>query len=228
MTPRFLTFDCYGTLVDWESGILEKVRAIFARHEIHAPGTEILRRYAELEARAESGDEWRPYREVLGEVMRDLCDAWDIPEEEAEVGALADSLPSWPLFDDAREALGRLGSAFGLAIVSNVDDDLFEGTRRALDVELVEVVTAEQARAYKPSLRPFELLLERLDCGPEEILHVAQSLYHDHEPAHRLGLPSIRVNRPSRLPGRGVAPATELRPAREVPDLISVAELLGA
>lgn len=228
MTPRYLTFDCYGTLVDWERGILETVRPIAARHGVRAPDPEILRRYAELEARAEAGADWRPYREVLGEVMRGLCDAWDIPAEEAEVGALADSLPAWPLFEDTREALGRLGSAFGLAIVSNVDDDLFEGTRRALGVELDAVVTAEQARAYKPSLRPFELLFERLGCGPEEILHVAQSLYHDHEPAHRLGLPSIRVNRPSRLPGRGVAPATDVRPAREVPDLVSVAELLGA
>jgi len=228
MTPRYLTFDCYGTLVDWESGILQTVQAIFALHGVSAPDGEILRAYADLEARAESAGGWRPYREVLEEVLRGLCNARGVSLGEEAAGSLAESLPAWPLFDDTREALERLGSAFGLAIVSNVDDDLFEGTRQVLGVEFDEVVTAEQARAYKPSLRPFELLFERLPCEREKIVHVAQSLYHDHEPARRLGLPSIRVNRPSRLPGRGVAPDTDLRPQREVPDLASVADLLGA
>ncbi|NIP61197.1 MAG: HAD hydrolase-like protein, partial [Gemmatimonadetes bacterium] len=184
--------------------------------------------YADLEARAESVEGWRPYREVLEEVLRGLCNARGVSLGEDEAGSLAKSLPGWPLFDDTREALERLGSAFGLAIVSNVDDDLFAGTRQVLGVEFDEVVTAEQARAYKPSLRPFELLFERLPCERKEILHLAQSLYHDHEPARHLGLPSIRVDRPSRLPGRGVAPDTDLRPQREVPDLASVADFLGA
>ena len=219
-----LTFDCYGTLIDWETGLLAALQPVLKAHGIQLSDERVLETYAELEAAAERGP-YRPYREVLADVVRGFVRE----PAPAEVYVLADSLGDWPAFPDTVEALAALKRRFKLGIISNIDDDLFARTARQLRVDFDEVVTAQQARAYKPSLAPFRLALERLRLPPERLVHVAQSLYHDHVPARQLGLRSVWVNRRRGRPGQGATPpaAVAPRPDLEVPDLETLARKLG-
>jgi 2-haloacid dehalogenase len=221
-----LSFDCYGTLIDWETGILEALGPVLARHGVAVDEAEQLRLYAENEAREEAGP-YRRYREVLRGVMAGMGRALGFEPSPAESHALADSVGSWPPFPDTVEALLRIGSRYRLVIISNIDDELFARTARLLEVPFDEVVTAQQAGSYKPSPANFRLALERQGIPKEKLLHVAQSLYHDHLPAKGLGLSTVWVNRPSRRPGVGVAPDVEAVPDLEVPDLQSLAEAAG-
>lgn len=221
-----LSFDCYGTLVDWETGILDALRPVLARHGVEIDEAEQLRLFAENEAREEARP-YRRYREVLRGVMTGLGEALGFEPSEHERDALADSAGSWPPFDDTVDALRRLKSGYRLVIISNIDDAIFARTARLLEVPFDEVITAEQAGSYKPSHRNFRLALERLGIHEERLLHVAQSLYHDHAPAKSLNISTVWVNRPSRRPGVGVAPEVEAAPDLEVPDLRSLAEAAG-
>ncbi len=222
---RWITFDCYGTLVDWERGILETLVPLVSRHGVQADPGVLLRLFARLEAREEAG-EYRPYREVLRSVVRGLGEELGFTPSADDMDALPDSVGGWPPFPDTSDALRRLGERYRLGVVSNVDEAMFRETRRALAVSFDEVVTAEQVRSYKPSLRPFEVALERMGAGPGEVLHVAQSLYHDHVPARTLGLRTVWVNRPSLVPGSGATPPADASPDLEVPDLRTLAELV--
>jgi 2-haloacid dehalogenase len=219
-----LTFDCYGTLIDWEAGILAAARPILARHGVSLPDEALLERYAAAEAAVEAGP-YRPYREILGAslaaVAADLGAVLE-PEERAAFGA---SVADWPPFPDSVAALAALRERFRLGVVTNCDADLFAASNAKLGEPFEWVVTAEEARAYKPSLRPFELALARIGLPVERILHVAQSLYHDHVPAKRLGLATVWVNRRHDRPGWGATPPAEARPDLVVPDLASLAVL---
>ncbi len=219
-----LTFDCYGTLIDWEAGILAAARPILARHGVSLPDEALLERYAAAEAGLEAGP-YRPYREVLGAslaaVAADLGVALD-PGERAAFGA---SVADWPPFPDSVAALAALRTRFRLGVVTNCDADLFAASNARLGAPFDWIVTAEEARAYKPSLRPFELALARIGLPAERVLHVAQSLYHDHVPAKRLGLATVWVNRRHDRPGWGATPPAEARPDLVVPDLASLARL---
>ncbi len=221
-----LSFDCYGTLIDWESGILGALRPILERHGVELGDGELLGLYAELEEAAEAPP-YRPYREVLAAVVSGLGDRLGFAPTAAERAALADSAGSWPPFPDTVDALARLQARYKLAILSNVDDDIFRQTVAGLGVELAEVVTAEQVGSYKPALGNFERLIERLAIAPDRLLHVAQSLFHDHVPAKRIGLATVWVNRPSRRPGIGATPPATAAPDLEVPDLASLALAAG-
>lgn len=220
----WLTFDCYGTLIDWESGMLRALRPVLGRHGKSLADEEVLELYAELEARAEAGPYLR-YREVLENVMAGMGKFLGFTASAAELGALAESLPGWPPFADTVEALRRLKARYRLGIISNTDDDFFAQTARTLEVPFDAVITAEQARSYKPSQHNFELALERLGEPRERVLHVAQSLYHDHVPAQALGLRSVWVNRRTGKPGGGATRPASVQPDLEVPDLKSLADL---
>jgi 2-haloacid dehalogenase len=221
----WLTFDCYGTLIDWESGMLRALRPVLGRHGQSLTDEEVLELYAELEARAEAGPYVR-YREVLESVMAGMGKFLGFTPSPAELGALAASLPGWPPFADTVEALRRLKARYRLGIISNTDDDLFAQTARTLEVPFDAVITAEQARSYKPSPRNFELALERLEEPRERVLHVAQSLYHDHVPAQATGLRSVWVNRRAGMAGGGATRPATVQPDLEVPDLKSLADLV--
>ena len=221
---EWLSFDCYGTLVDWETGISDAVAGVFARHGVRKSRAEILALFAAAEPRVQSSGEFLDYRRVLRDVMQIM--AWDasirLTADEAE--ALPDSLPNWPVFPDAPEALKRLQSRYRLAIISNVDDDLFRRSEVALGVKFDTVVTSEQEGCYKPDLRVFYLAQERMgvENENERWLHVGESLYHDIGPANRLGIDSVWVNRPDR--GGGTRP-TDAVPTLEVPDLTVLADM---
>ncbi len=221
---EILTFDCYGTLIDWEKGILSALNRILSAHGKKSDKAELLRLYGDFEHREEAGP-FRPYRAVLESVAGQFGVQYGFAATAAEMRSLPDSLPNWKPWPDTVAALRRLKSRFRLAILSNVDDDLFAATRPQLGVEFDEVITAQQAQAYKPSLKIFELALSRIKTPAHRVLHVGQSVYHDVVPAQALGLATVWVNRPSARPGVGAVKAAEARA-----DLIvtSLAELAAA
>lgn len=221
-----LTFDCYGTIIDWETGILDSLRPVLEANGSLAGDVEILQRYAHHEALAESGP-YRAYSDVLRSVLIGLGADYSFEPTERQLSDFSRSVPAWPAFPDSRAALAALGSRFQLAILSNIDDDLFAGTSEHLGVAFDEVITAQQVGAYKPSEVNFQFALDRLRIDREQVVHVAQSLYHDHAPAKALGWTTAWVNRPSRLPGIGVAIPAEVSPDAEVPDLASLARAFG-
>jgi len=223
---RCLTFDCYGTLVDWETGILSALRPVLERHGVRSEGGALLTRYGRLEAAVESGP-YRLYREVLREVMVGLGEELGFVPDETDLAALPSSLGDWPLFADTADSLLQLRSRFGLAIVSNIDDALFAATARQLPACFDEVITAEQVRSYKPGRAHFDAALLRLRVPREAVLHVAQSLFHDHVPAQELGFATAWVNRPSRYPGGSATLPAAASPNLEVPDLASLVRVLG-
>ena len=209
-----LTFDCYGTLINWEAGILPVLHRVLSGHGKRSDDATLLKLYGDFEQQAEAGP-FQPYREVLASVIRQFGKQFGFTPTEEEIHALANSLPAWKPWPDTLDALRRLKSRFRLVILSNVDDDLFAGTRPQLGVEFDEVITAQQARAYKPSLKIFELALSRINAPAHRVLHVGQSIYHDVIPAQSLGLATVWVNRPSARPGVGA-----VKSAQATPDLV--------
>src|SRR5208283_2118840 len=170
----------------------------------------LLQLYGDFEQLSEQ-DPFHPYREVLQSVVRRFGAELGFTPTSDETSALPDSLARWKPWPDTIAALRQLKTKFRLAIVSNVDDDLFAATRPQLGVEFDEVVTAQQARAYKPSLKIFELALSRIKTPAHRVLHVGQSVYHDVVPAQALGLATVWVNRPSARKGVGAVRAAEAR-----------------
>ena len=221
---EIITFDCYGTLINWEAGLLPVLHNILAAHGKKVDDPTLLKLYGEFEQLSEQGT-FHPYREVLESVVRRFGAELGFTATAEQTRSLPDSLPTWEPWPDTVAALRELKSRFRLAILSNVDDDLFAATRLKLGVEFDEVITAQQAQAYKPSLKLFELALSRIKAPAHRVLHVGQSIYHDVIPAQALGLATVWVNRPSARPGVGAVKAAEAKP-----DLIvsSVAELAAA
>lgn len=218
-----LTFDCYGTLIDWETGILRAVQPVLQRHGLVVLDTALLQLYAKLEAELEAGP-YIPYREVLRGVMAGLAVELGFTPHDGELDALADSVGQWPPFHDSSEALRRLQRRYQLAILSNIDDDLFAASEKRLGVTFDAVITAQQVGSYKPNPRHFEAALARLAVPKEQILHVAQSLFHDHVPAQAQGFTSVWVNRASLLPGTGLSLPVDVMPDLEVPDMRTLVE----
>ncbi|HEV2117423.1 MAG TPA: haloacid dehalogenase type II [Terriglobales bacterium] len=216
---RAFTFDCYGTLIDWETGLLGALRPVLRAHGSQFRDEQILALYAELEPAAQSP--YRRYREVLEEVVRGFGKRLGFQVSETEARSLPDSFKDWRPFPDTVAALKKLQTRFRLAIISNTDDDLFAGTAPHLQVKFDEVITAEQAQAYKPSHAPFHLALKRLGLPNEQVLHAGQSVYHDVVPARSLGLATVLVRRR----GSGATRLVADKPDLEVPDLQTLAAL---
>lgn len=219
---EWLSFDCYGTLVDWETGISKAVGEVLESHQIGISRTEILALFADLEPKAQDSLNYLTYRRVLHDVTALIGAELGFRCTEAELGRLADTLPDWPVFPDVVPALKALKTRYKLAVISNVDDDLFAGTADALGLEFDVVVTAEQVRSYKPDLRNFRVAAGRMGVDKEGWLHVAESLYHDIEPANQLGIKCVWVNRPDRGGGTRYTVAT---PDLVVSDLATLASL---
>jgi 2-haloacid dehalogenase len=219
---EIITFDCYGTLIDWETGILSALRPILSAHGVKIDDAKLLKLYGDFEQLSEQGT-FHPYREVLQSVVRRFGAELGFTPTEQETRSLPESLANWKPWPDTVGALRQLKSRFRLAILSNIDDDLFAATRPQLGVELDEVITAQQAQAYKPSLKLFELALTRVNAPAHRVLHVAQSVYHDVVPAQALGLASVWVNRPSARPGVGAVKAADGKPDLTVSSLAELA-----
>jgi 2-haloacid dehalogenase len=190
---RWATFDCYGTLVDWNAGIRTELEKLFGVER----ADELLRRYHDLEPEIQASNPGVSYREVLTIALERLADETGLTLPEGETSALARSLPGWPVFEDVREGLAQARErGWRFAILSNTDRDLIDASMDAIGVHFDLAIVAGEIGSYKPAHRHWEVFRERVG-GADAIghVHVAQSLYHDIGPAHELGIPSIWINR---------------------------------
>jgi 2-haloalkanoic acid dehalogenase type II len=219
--PRLATFDCYGTLVDWEGGAAAFLYDLALRHgePEPPPGRELRDRWESIQFELLRG-EYRPYRDVLAHSLHTWMDERGYPWRETDGEALLRSMRSWQPFPDTRPALLRArATGMQLAIISNTDRDIIEHTIRHIGVPFDAVITAEDARAYKPSDAVFEHALARLGTPPQDILHVAFGFKYDIAPATRQGMRSAWVNR------HAEPPPGEERVDHEWRDLWPLAEL---
>ena len=185
-----------------------------------------LELYGELESEAERGA-YRDYKAVLRTVLEGLGSRLGFSPTRTELERFAMSVKDWPAFPDSPRALHALKTKYKLAIISNIDDDLFAFSAQRLQVAFDWVVTAQQVKSYKPSHNNFHRAFERLGVPPSRILHVAQSLFHDIAPAKALGLATVWVNRRHGKAGSGATPPAQAQPDMEVPDLQSLAQRIG-
>jgi 2-haloacid dehalogenase len=215
VADRWATFDCYGTLVDWNGGIGRELERLFGVE--HAP--RLLLRYHELERDLQRESPGASYREVLTVTLERLAEQESIALPEGEASALARSLPSWPVFPDVRPGLeAARGRGWRLAILSNTDRDLIDASMGAIGVPFELSIVAGEIGSYKPARKHWDVFGERTGAGGEHHVHVAQSLYHDIAPATEIGLRSIWINRQ----GEPADP----RPARTLGDLDGLADAL--
>jgi 2-haloacid dehalogenase len=225
---RLITFDCYGTLVDWENGMLAALRPLFSHGGRKVADAQILELYGEIEAELESGP-YLPYREILSRTAQEIGGRLNIQISAEEARGFASSITRWKPFMDTVAALQSMANRFQLGIISNVDDDLFTKTRKKLaPVEFDFVVTAQQMQSYKPSFRNFEEAIRRSGLSKDEVVHVGQSLYHDIAPATALGIRNVWVNRPSIRPGASATRAGTATPTYQVRSLAELSVLLFA
>ena len=222
-----LTFDCYGTLVDWEAGIARAVRSACAAHGSKPRDAAILAAFAAAE-HVVQGERYRSYREVLALTLARMGGVLGFDPSPAECDAFAASVGRWPAFPDTAASLERLARRYRLGIVSNVDDDLFAETERRLGAHFDWVVTAQQVGSYKPATAHFDEMARRSGVPRARTLHVAQSIFHDITPAAALGYATVHVDRPSRGEEGGATPAADARADVTVPDMAGVADLLTA
>jgi 2-haloacid dehalogenase len=208
-TFKALSFDCYGTLIDWEAG-LGAVLVPWAREQgLDMSDDELLLAYADHEAAVQQETPAALYPEVLATAFRRTGDGLGRPVGDEWAERLGGSVPDWPAFPDSADALARLGRHYQLIILSNVHRDGFAGSNRHLHGDFAAVITAEDVGAYKPAENHFRALdarLPELGVDRSELLHVAQSLFHDHVPAKREGLPSVWINRRHDRDGWGATP----------------------
>lgn len=217
---RVVTFDCYGTLVDWETGIWTAFRETADADGVHLDRDRLIETYHAVEAMVEKGA-YRPYREVLRETARRVAAecGWSIDPGRASF--LPESLPEWPPFPDTNPALERISGSYRLGILSNVDSDLLDATCRSFTVPFDFRVTADRVESYKPDLAHFEAARPYVGTAGGW-LHVAASLYHDVGPANTVGVPVVWVNR-----AHEDSPSESPLPDREVPDLLTLVEWLA-
>jgi 2-haloacid dehalogenase len=212
---RWATFDCYGTLIDWNGGIRAELERLFGPE----PADALLARYHGLEPTVQAEDPSRSYREVLTLTLMRLADAEGLQIPEGESAALARALPSWRPFPEVRAALEELrGRGWRLAILSNTDGDLIAASKGAIGVPFQETVVAEEIGSYKPAHGHWEEFFARSGADRARHVHVAASLFHDVAPAGELGLTSVWVNR--------LGEAAGPEPTREIPDLEPLPDVL--
>jgi 2-haloalkanoic acid dehalogenase type II len=224
-----LSFDCYGTLIDWETG-LGAVLGDWARRQGLELGLDgLLTAYGAQEAAAEAAHPTERYPDILTRSFRALGEQLGASVPDPDAAALAASVGDWPAFADSHDALVRLGERFQLIILSNVDRRSFAASRARLGVAFTSVLTAEDIGSYKPSPRNFAALEReriRLGVARGKLLHVAQSLFHDHLPAQQAGLPTVWINRRDHRAGWGATPApvAPVIPDWEFPSLVAFAD----
>jgi 2-haloacid dehalogenase len=227
-----LSFDCYGTLIDWEAGIAAVLSRWARSRRLSLDSEALLAAFSRHEAAAEAGHPQDLYPAILARSMHGLGRELGAEVTEQDALTLARSVPGWPAFPDSRAALSALGERYTLIILSNVDRDSFAASNDRLGVRFTSILTAQDIGAYKPSPRSFEALgaeASRLGIGSGRLLHVAQSLFHDHVPAKKAGLPTAWINRRHDRPGRGAtpAPAAIVTPDWEFPSMAAFADAVA-
>jgi len=227
---KAMTFDCYGTLIDWESGMIEALKPLTGRILHALSRDEILEAHARHESFQQTQTPALRYRDLLPVVYRRLAEEWGVPVSWAECAAYGQSVKQWPAFADSAGALQYLKRHYKLVILSNVDNESFAASNDKLAVAFDAVCTAEDVGSYKPSDRNFEYMLsrlERLGLGKHEVLHTAESLFHDHAPANRHTLASCWIYRRHGQAGFGATMNPQTMPACQF-RFDSMAELVKA
>ena len=222
---RLITFDFYGTLIDWETGMLAELRPMFYGKGCAIEDGELLRLYGEVEAEMEAGP-YLPYRQILSSTVQEMGRRCQTAISAEDGARFAESLTRWQPFPDTIGCLQTLSQRFRLGIISNVDDDLFAVTKKKLGANFDVIVTAQQVESYKPSHKNFQEALLRSGLKKEELLHAGQSVYHDIIPANQLGIRNVWVNRPSIRPGAGAAKPATGEPTAEVSSLTELVKLV--
>ncbi|HEY0520264.1 MAG TPA: HAD-IA family hydrolase [Ilumatobacteraceae bacterium] len=212
-----MSFDCYGTLIDWETGIANALRPWADRNGLALSDQALIAAHGRHESHVENDMPTALYPVILADTLRRIGDALGVPVTEADAAAYGSSVKDWPAFPDTVAALRRLKSRFKLIILSNIDRGSFAATLPRLGVDFDAVVTAEDVGSYKPEMGHFERLFEEiatLGVPRDQLVHVAESLFHDHEPAARLSLPSVWIHRRHELGGTGATatPAGDVSP----------------
>jgi 2-haloacid dehalogenase len=210
---KVLTFDCYGTLIDWESGILAALRPLLAKTGGKVDDEAALAAFARHESALEKAQPGLNYRKLLAEAHRGLAKEWNVSGSDAEAERFGNSVPDWPAFPDSAAALAYLKQHYKLVILSNVDRASFAESNKKLGVVFDAICTAEDIGSYKPDRRNFDFALktvkEKLGLGPKDILHTAQSLFHDHQTAKAMGLATNWIDRRMGKSGTGATTPVE-------------------
>ena len=227
-----LSFDCYGTLIDWEAGIVAVLAPWARAHDLDIDDDALLAAYAAHETQAEAELPSALYPDIVGSSFRALGEELGAFVSQHDAQRLAVSVPDWPAFDDSHDALVALGQKHPLIVLSNVDRASFAGSNRRLGVQFDKVLTAQDVGSYKPSPRNFDALLQAaqaMGVGEGRLLHVAQSLFHDHLPAKAAGLSTVWINRRHGRVGWGATPppAGDVSPDWEFPSMAAFAQAVS-
>jgi 2-haloacid dehalogenase len=218
---RLLSFDCYGTLVDWKKSVLDILEPYLEAKQVRASREAIFELFLQEDRKMTTG-QFLPYREILTGIMEGIAGHLGIRTGTADRNLLSDHFDRWLPFPDTLESLKKLGERFRLAIISNVDDDLFSVTSQLLGVEFDHIITAGQLGSYKPARIIFDAALERFQLDTGRFVHVAQSLHHDIIPANKLDWNTVWVNRY----GEPERTDRDEFPDLEVPDLASLVRII--
>jgi len=218
---RLLSFDCYGTLIDWKDSVLRILESFFEDTPLNFSREELFSAFLEADRKMISNTNLS-YREILAQVIELMAEDLRFSIDPASRYLLSDHFAEWTPFPDTVQSLKKLKEKFQLAIISNVDDELFSISNKLLGVEFDFIVTAQQLGSYKPDHRNFQKALEIFNMGKEENLHVAQSIYHDIVPANQLGLNKVWINRYAEPERTDPIEYPDL----EVPDLQSLVRIL--
>ena len=226
---KALTFDCYGTLIDWEGGILAELKPWVAASGYKLTDDQILEAFGEAESAREAATPAKLYPGILADTFHALAKHWSIPASDAQAAEFGRSVPRWPAFPDSAAALQYLKQHYKLVILSNVDRASFAESNKKLQVSFDKIVTAQDVGSYKPNLANFRQLLTevgKLGIGKDQILHTAQSLFHDVAPAKSQGLKTCWINRRKGRPGGGAtkAPTSDATPDIEFPSMAALVE----
>jgi 2-haloacid dehalogenase len=215
VAERWATFDCYGTLVDWNAGIQAELARLFGSSD----GEQLLVRYHVIEPQVQSAHpEWR-YRDVMAAVLGEIADENGVSLPETEKDALGRSLPAWPVFPDVPAALARAHDrGWRLVALSNTDRDLIDASLKVIGVPFERAIVASEIGSYKPAHGHWRAFYESTGADSARHVHVAQSYFHDIVPARELGIPSVWINR--------LGEQADLPPTRELPNLTGLADVL--
>jgi 2-haloalkanoic acid dehalogenase type II len=218
--PKFVQFDCYGTLIQWNEGLARTFAGMLLDKNSPAD-PEFFRDTVKKVAHGQLRDSYRPYKAILSDSLRQALQASGLTYDESDAERLLAAIPTFPAYPEVRATLERIARACKLALISNTDQDLLPGSLEQFGVRFDLITTAERARAYKPTEAIFRFALERMGCAPGEVIHVAAGWWTDMEPATKLGLPKVWVNR------RGEAGDAACRPYGEISTLSGLPKLLG-
>jgi len=219
---EILSFDCYGTLIDWRSSVLKIIQPVLLEYSIDLTEKEAFHLFLEADKGIISND-YITYRDVLVRVMENIGKSLSLNLQEGDKSCLVDRFGDWQPFQDSHNALMELQKKYKLAIISNVDDEMFSLTMRCIGIKFDHLITAKQVQSYKPSLNNFNTALDRFGVPKEKVLHVAQSIYHDIIPTNKLGWHNVWVNRYNEPERTDPAEFPDL----EVPDLASLVRIIN-